>query len=130
MEKQLSILAVDDEEDFLDGLVQLLERMNYSVITASDGKEAIKQYEKEKPDFVLMDVNMPNVDGYDAFFTIRKQYPNAKVILMSGYGQTGRYREAKSKCLIYCIPKPFSISFLDELLQQNIKNPSCGFEKQ
>jgi two-component system, OmpR family, alkaline phosphatase synthesis response regulator PhoP len=68
-----TVLAVDDERHIVR-LVQVnLERHGYKVITASDGIEALKKVETEKPDLVVLDVMMPYKDGFDVLQTLRKE---------------------------------------------------------
>jgi len=62
MEKK-KILIVDDEQDFVDLVKLRLETNNYQVITASDGKQALSIAAKEKPDLILLDILMPEIDG-------------------------------------------------------------------
>jgi two-component system alkaline phosphatase synthesis response regulator PhoP/two-component system response regulator VicR len=65
MPRQKKILAVDDERHIVR-LVQVnLERAGYQVITAFDGKEALKKVESDKPDLIVLDVMMPHMDGFE-----------------------------------------------------------------
>ncbi len=58
------ILIVDDEPFNVDYLEQELEEMNYNIITASNGREALDQVRNEKPDLILLDIMMPIMDGF------------------------------------------------------------------
>ncbi|MCX8092539.1 MAG: response regulator [Candidatus Goldbacteria bacterium] len=71
MDKKL-ILVVDDEPSILIAVKDTLE-INYDVITAKNGKEAIKMIEKHNPDLVIMDIMMPDMDGFEAIKKIREQ---------------------------------------------------------
>lgn len=68
----VKILVVDDEKLVLDQISEVLETMGYEVIKGKDGKEAIKMFEKNNPDLLLLDIRMPNADGYEAYFEIKK----------------------------------------------------------
>ena len=68
---KLKILVVDDTEVNLKVIEMYLKPRGYEVITAEDGQIAIEKFISEKPDIILMDVMMPNVDGYDATISIR-----------------------------------------------------------
>lgn len=59
------ILVVDDEESIVTLLQYNLERSGYDVITASDGEEALKKAETEKPDLIVLDVMLPKLDGIE-----------------------------------------------------------------
>ena len=58
------ILVVDDEEDFQDILRQILEPAGYAVVTAGDGAAGLEAMRRERPDLMILDVNMPLKDGY------------------------------------------------------------------
>jgi two-component system alkaline phosphatase synthesis response regulator PhoP len=66
MEYQAKIMIVDDEIDVLEFIAYNLEREGYKTITARDGLEAIRLARSQKPDLILLDVMMPNLDGYAA----------------------------------------------------------------
>ena len=63
---QIKVLLVDDEADILEFLSYTLIENNFSVETATNGLNAIKQYEKFQPDIIIMDVMMPEMDGIAA----------------------------------------------------------------
>jgi CheY-like chemotaxis protein len=77
--KNKKILIVDDDLAVLE-VLSLMLKDDYEVITATNGKEAIDKYRKFKPDLVLMDVVMPEMDGIRATKEILKIDPNAKII--------------------------------------------------
>ncbi|NLN34207.1 MAG: response regulator transcription factor [Flavobacteriaceae bacterium] len=70
--KKIKILLVDDEPDILEFLSYNLVKEGYEVFTASDGAEGIKKAKIEKPDLILLDVMMPEMDGIEACAEIRK----------------------------------------------------------
>lgn len=67
-----TILVIDDSEQILDDVTELLELENYHVITAQDGKQGLAQVNAHKPDLVLCDVTMPNMDGYQVLEALRE----------------------------------------------------------
>ena len=62
----MSILLVEDNEMNRDMLTRRLERRGYSVLTACDGVEGVQQAREHKPDLILMDLSLPNMDGWEA----------------------------------------------------------------
>jgi CheY-like chemotaxis protein len=83
------VLVVDDEADSLEVVRDLLEDEGYSVVTATDGEEAIKAARSQKPQLVVMDVQMPKMDGFTAFYEMRKDPVTSPipVIILTGLGQ-------------------------------------------
>ncbi len=84
----IKILIVEDEADSRDFLATLLELEGYLVSTAEDGVEAIKQVEANRPDLILSDISMPNLDGVAMVKTLRSTPENQAlpIIMMSAYG--------------------------------------------
>ena len=66
------ILIVDDEQDFVQLLKTRLELNHYEVVTAFDGREGLKKAKQDKPDLIILDILMPNVDGIAMAAEVRK----------------------------------------------------------
>jgi DNA-binding NtrC family response regulator len=80
----ISILAVDDEESFLDIVKSLLTAENYGVETASDGVAAINKLQSRAYDLVLLDIKMPRVDGIEVLKFIKDRYLDTQVVMLTG----------------------------------------------
>lgn len=119
------ILLVEDDSDLLSVMKSLLTSFGYSVITAQNGESAVKAFEKNNPDLTLMDVKMPVMDGYDAFFKIKEKDRDARIIMMTGFEADPRLADAKSHCLIYLLEKPIDPTFLEELVRRHVSASSC-----
>jgi DNA-binding NarL/FixJ family response regulator len=83
----IRILIVDDHPALREGVVAILADQNdMSVVAqASNGREAIQQFRANLPDVVLMDLQMPEMNGLDAITTIRGEFPDARVIVLTTY---------------------------------------------
>jgi len=79
MTNQKTILCVEDEDDLRTDLAEELEAANYRVLQASNGSEALRLLETERPDLVLCDITMPGLGGYDVLKAIREQGDKADV---------------------------------------------------
>ena len=80
-----SILIVDDEPDFLSLTALFLKRNGYELFTAPDGEKALLAVKEKKPDFILLDIRMPGMSGYEVLEKIRKDQsvPNIPVVFLT-----------------------------------------------
>ena len=117
MQKNKTILVVDDDLDLLESTIEIIKNIGYDVITGTNGEEAIAKFRENMPNLVLMDIKMPKMDGYEAFFRIKEMYPDAKIILITGNEiDEIKYKKAKAVTLILLMTKPYSYEFLRELV--------------
>ena len=80
----MRVLVVDDHSLFRDGLISLLKAADYDVIgEAGDGESAVREALRLHPDLILMDINMPRMNGLDALRLIRGQLPETKVVILT-----------------------------------------------
>lgn len=76
------ILVVDDEAKIVKILKAYLEQSGFQVVTAGDGKAALTAFQREKPDFLILDLNLPGMDGLDVCRTIRHQ-SNIPILMLT-----------------------------------------------
>jgi DNA-binding response OmpR family regulator len=79
----MKVLLVEDDADLLDLLTYALGREGYSVLTAMDGQQALRRWEDDSPDVVLLDANLPKVDGYEVCRRIRHEGATP-IIMLTG----------------------------------------------
>jgi DNA-binding NtrC family response regulator len=80
------ILIIDDEQQIRSMLRLMLERDGYEVVEAPDGIEGIKAYRQKPADLIITDLIMPNKDGIGMIIELQKEFPDVKIIAMSGGG--------------------------------------------
>jgi two-component system, OmpR family, alkaline phosphatase synthesis response regulator PhoP len=79
----MKVLVAEDDQLTRDGLVEVLEREGYTVVSAKDGQEALGLFKGEKPDFVCLDIMMPEANGYDVCRELRRANPATPIIFIS-----------------------------------------------
>ena len=118
------ILIVDDEPTVLKGLENVVKAIGYEVDLVSNGIQAIEYYETYKPDLVLLDWKMPDMDGATCAKKILENDPAARIVIISGYQETARDRiDADLKNVIKdFVPKPFDLDRLSEVISKALKS--------
>jgi len=105
-----TVMIVDDAMFMRKKCAQVLSQNGYGVVEASSGQEAITAYQQEKPDCVLLDITMPDMDGIQALKELLKVDPSAKVSMCSAMGQQGMVIEALKLGAKDFVVKPFDVT--------------------
>ncbi len=108
------ILVVDDEDDILNFLELVLTEKGYDVATASGGQEALTKAQVERPDLVLLDIMMPQMDGWEVLKLLRIDEDTAEVpvAMLSARTEARDRVQGLQEGAIDYICKPFSLSEL------------------
>ena len=122
------ILLIDDNAENRDWLSRRLERRGFEVLVAVDGRAGIDTALAEKPDLVLMDMNMPQIDGWEATRQIKAAMPTLPVIALTAHALAGdRERALEAGCTDYHT-KPIDfdklLSQIELLLESAAPNPA------
>jgi len=104
------ILVVEDQEDNRQILRDLLAAADYEMIEAGDGEEALAAVSKRRPDLILMDIQMPILDGYEATRRIKADPANKDIpiIAVTSYALSGEEETARAAGCDAYVPKPYS----------------------
>ena len=117
------ILIVEDNEDNRDSLSRRLERRGYEVVMAVDGVKGVEAAKGERPDLILMDMNMPELDGWEATGQIKAvpELQGTPVIALTAHAMTGdRERALAAGCTDYHtkpVEFPKLLSQIEAILQ-------------
>ena len=117
------VLVVDDEPEILNAMEGLLDYLGYQPEFAASGKEGLEKYKQVKPDAVLMDINMPEMDGVACIEEIFRYDPDANISIISGYeaeGIDGLSQKSKKSIKTYRA-KPLGLGDLSDLLAEMLR---------
>jgi DNA-binding NarL/FixJ family response regulator len=115
----ISAIVIDDEQDVLDVFCEYLKVKNVNVLAEGrNGKDAVELYQKLKPDVVLMDLVMPQYDGFYGIENIRKYDPDSKIIIFSA-SLTPEYIDMLRKMKVSGISiKPYDMDRIIDLISK------------
>ena len=123
---QGKILIIDDEVEFASTLRQRLVLREMNVQDAHSGAEGLEQLAEYRPDIVLLDLKMPDMNGLDILGLIKEKYPQTEVIMLTGHGSVAAGIEAMEKGAFDYIMKPVD---LRDLLVK-IEQAATGMEQR
>lgn len=113
------VLLVDDEPNIIMSLEFLMKKNGYKVFIARNGAEALEILKKELPDVVILDIMMPQVDGYEVCEYIKKKKKmEARVIFLSAKGKEADIAKGYAVGADFYMTKPFSTKKLVEKVNQ------------
>ena len=115
------ILIIDDEEQVRLYLRRILEPEGHEVVEAPDGKVGLQLYREEPVDLIITDVFMPEKEGLEIIRELRSEYPEVKIIAISGGGRTGNLDFlplAKTFGALRTLAKPFDRQEMLDAVQE------------
>ncbi len=118
------ILVVDDEADIVSTIQYRLKSCEFEVITAKNGKEGLDKAANEKPDLILLDINMPVMDGHEMLERLRRR-PNLRgipVIMLTAYSDRRDICKAADLDIADYVTKPFDFVELMEKISNALEN--------
>ena len=118
-EKMKTVMVAEDEESNFE-LVRIVLQKRYRLLRAHNGIEAVTMNEDEKPDLILMDIRMPEMDGLDATRIIKEVNHDTPIIALSAYTFEENIRQAKAAGCDDFMAKPFRVEDLIEIVKKYI----------
>ncbi|HLX43948.1 MAG TPA: response regulator transcription factor [Bryobacteraceae bacterium] len=118
---RIRVLSVDDHKLMREGIAVMIEheRDLLLVSQAANGREAILQYREHRPDVTLMDLRMPDLNGFEALSAIRAEFPEARIILLTTFEVDEDIRRAREHgacgCLLKSLPAHHLIQAIREV---------------
>lgn len=123
----IKFLIVDDEPDVVDSVSELFTLRNYNVITATSGTKALEMVKKEKPNIIILDIRMPDINGIDVLKEVKKNYPKIRVIMLTGVEDESTKNMAIGLGASGYLTKPYSYSELLDM-SRNLIQEICQEE--
>jgi two-component system chemotaxis response regulator CheY len=121
-----SVLVVDDEEAVRQLIKQALGQAGYQVSEARDGKEGLLRYRQAPADLVIMDILMPDQDGLESILTLRREFPSAKIVAITGgsdmIGILNFLDVAKMLGARRTLQKPFDMKHLLDVVEAELQS--------
>jgi signal transduction histidine kinase len=119
-QRQRRILLVDDNQDTVRALARLLSMRGHEVATAFDGVAALKLANEFQPDFLLLDLGLPGLDGYELARRLRSGgFARTPIVAISGYAQEGDRARSRDAGFNYHFAKPVDFEALAELIVED-----------
>ncbi len=119
------ILIIDDEDQARNMLHQALERAGYEVVIARDGSEGVELFRSAPTDLIITDILMPEKEGLEIIMDLRREFPDVKIIAMSGGGQMGNLNfleVAKRLGAQRTLQKPFGLQEVFQAVQELLQD--------
>jgi CheY-like chemotaxis protein len=127
-----TILVAEDHDEMRDVMRVFLENEGYRVLGAENGERAVEIALRERPDLIMMDLNMPVLDGFEAARRIRNHAPlsDVPIIANSAYGEHGIRFSLRDNELgpgfTFYLTKPFEFAELKEILERLLPHQDPG----
>ena len=116
------ILIVDDEKTLSELILESLQLVgDYDVERAFNGQEAFDKYRAFLPDLVIMDIEMPIMDGYESSYKIKSFDPSAKILMLTGNpGDSRARRTIEEGIALTLLQKPVKLMDLNQTIKENL----------
>ncbi len=121
----MKVLIVDDDADLLDLMTYALRRDGYNVLAAIDGKQALHRFETENPDIVLLDVNLPKINGFEVCRRIRHDGDTPLIMLTARDEEEDIVRGLQLGADDY-VTKPFSVKQLTNRMKAVLRRTAAN----
>ncbi|MGA2747978.1 MAG: response regulator [Verrucomicrobiota bacterium] len=116
-----TILVVDDDSQIRDSLRKVLREEGYGVVLAADGREGVERFNKDRIDLLLLDVNLPDMSGWDVFGSVISLDPFVPILIITG--RTDQIEIVRLSGVGALIEKPFNVPMLLQTIAEKLAEP-------
>ena len=124
------ILIVDDEADMRDNCARILTRLGYECVNAENGKVALDEFERQRPDLVLTDLKMPEMDGMALMARLHEIDPDLPVVMITGFASIESAVAAVREGAFDYLPKSFSVDQLRVAVERALRHRGLQVENR
>jgi CheY-like chemotaxis protein len=112
------ILIIDDFEPFRSTACRVVERLGFHALSASDGREGLDVFARERPGIVITDLQMPQIDGTGVLVAIKEKSPQTAVVVLTGFSTEPVERELMRLGAFACLKKPLNLDQVVQVISQ------------
>lgn len=123
--RRSTILVVDDETEFCRLLERSLGRTKWRVLSATDGRGALKMLKDGRIDLVILDIRLPDMDGIEILRRIRGERPNVPVLMLTAHGAMDTARRTMELGAYDYLTKPFDLPTLEKVIEEALRDIRC-----
>lgn len=120
-----TVLVIDDEESIRNLLDTLLSRKGYEVVLASNGQKGLELFRRARPDVVVLDLKMPQMDGLTVLQQVRQLNPTQPVVILTGAGTAKAEQQVRALGVTEYVEKEFSLHRLGDALKRLLNIPAA-----
>jgi CheY-like chemotaxis protein/GAF domain-containing protein len=114
--RRINVLGIDDQEVIRELLHNIISRMGHRIVTAGNGQDALKLFNEEKFDVVILESGLPGIDGWDIAAQVKALSPATPVIMLSGWGPLSDRQTVQQRNADFILIKPFKMDQLSEVI--------------
>jgi len=115
------ILIVDDDKEIRDILSKMMALMDFEVVLASDGSEALDLFLQNPFDLIFTDLRMPRMDGLTLAFHVKRKSPDTPVVLITGEEKNQIMQKLEGSCVDIAMFKPFRLEEIKKTIQVTLE---------
>lgn len=112
------ILVIDDDDSSRESIEMYFSEEGYDVVTASTGSQGVKRFRDNSADAVILDIRLPDMEGFDVLDNLRSLNENVKVIMITAFHDEKTIRRAMEKGSFAYIKKPINLDDLDSAVRR------------
>jgi DNA-binding NtrC family response regulator len=118
-----TVLVIDDEDGIRNLLETLLSRKGYEVVLASNGQRGLELFRRKRPDVVVLDLKMPEMNGLTVLQQVRQLNPTQPVVILTGAGTAEAEQQVRALGVTEYVEKEFSLHRLGDSLKRLLNPP-------